>query len=91
MQKITIEYIFAPKFLKQTQMPMQKGKFFNVIAAGNGRASIMLYGEIGGDDGVSPERIVAEMSYLSQSPRAWPHRTHSQSSASLTYEDTSLN
>ncbi len=45
---------------------MQKGKFFNVIAAGNGRASIMLYGEIGGDDGVSPERIVAEMSYLSQ-------------------------
>ena len=45
---------------------MPKGKFFNVIATGNGRASIMLYGEIGGDDGVSPERIVAEMSYLSQ-------------------------
>jgi len=44
---------------------MAKEKFFNVIATGNGRASIMLYGEIGGDDGVSPERIVSEMSYLS--------------------------
>lgn len=45
---------------------MPKGKFFNVIATGNGRASLMLYGEIGGEDGVSPEQIVAEMSYLSK-------------------------
>ena len=44
---------------------MPKGKFFNVIATGNGRASLMLYGEIGGEDGVSPEQIVTEMSYLS--------------------------
>jgi ATP-dependent Clp endopeptidase proteolytic subunit ClpP len=45
---------------------MLKGKFFNVIATGNGRASLMLYGEIGGEDGVSPEQIVTEMSYLSK-------------------------
>lgn len=45
---------------------MPKGKFFNVIATGNGRASLMLYGEIGGEDGVSPEQIVTEMSYLSK-------------------------
>ena len=44
---------------------MPDGKFFNIIAAGNGRASLMLYGEIGGEDGVSPERVVAEMQYLS--------------------------
>ena len=45
---------------------MPKGKFFNIVPAGNGRASLMLYGEIGGEDGVSPERIVSEMAYLSQ-------------------------
>ena len=45
---------------------MPKGKYFNVIAAGNGRASLMLYGEIGGDKGVNPEQIVSEMSYLSR-------------------------
>ena len=44
---------------------MPKGKFFNIVPAGNGRASIMLYGEIGGEEGVNPERIVSEMAWLS--------------------------
>ena len=47
-----------------SKMSMPTGKFFNVVPTGNGRASLMLYGEIGGDDGVSPERIVSEMAYL---------------------------
>ena len=45
---------------------MPKGKFFNIVPTGNGRASIMLYGEIGGEDGVSPERIASEMAFLAQ-------------------------
>ena len=44
---------------------MPKGKFFNIVANGNGSVSVMIYGEIGGE-GVNPERIVAEMNYLSQ-------------------------
>ena len=43
---------------------MPKGKFFNIVPAGNGRASIMLYGEIGGED-VSAERIVSELAWIS--------------------------
>lgn len=43
---------------------MSKGKFFNFVPTGNGRASVMLYGEIGGDEGVNPERIVSEMAWL---------------------------
>jgi len=43
---------------------MKKGQFFNIVAAGAGRASVMLYGEIGGEEGVRPEQIVAEMAYL---------------------------
>ena len=44
---------------------MAKDKFFNIVPTGNGRASVMLYGEIGGKDGVNTERIVSEMSWLS--------------------------
>lgn len=44
---------------------MAKDKFFNIVPTGNGRASVMLYGEIGGKDGVNPEQIVSEMSWLS--------------------------
>lgn len=43
---------------------MKEGKFFNIIPNGNGRASLMLYGEIGGEEGVSPERVVSEMAWL---------------------------
>ena len=43
---------------------MPKGNFFNIVPTGNGRASIMLYGEIGGEEGVNPERIVSEMAWL---------------------------
>lgn len=61
-----IEAIFAPKVFNNSQMPMPKGKFFNLVPTGNGRVSVMLYGDIGGDEGVSPERIVSEMAYLAQ-------------------------
>lgn len=44
---------------------MPKGKFFNIVPTGNGRASVMLYGEIGGKEGVNPEQIVSEMTWLS--------------------------
>ena len=43
---------------------MPKGKFFNIVPTGNGRASVMLYGEIGGEEGVNAERIVSEMAWL---------------------------
>ena len=43
---------------------MPKGKFFNIVPAGNGRASVMLYGQIGGKEGVNPEQIVSEMAWL---------------------------
>lgn len=43
---------------------MPQGKFFNIVPNGNGRASLMLYGEIGGNEGVSPERVVSEMAWL---------------------------
>lgn len=43
---------------------MPKGKFFNIVPAGNGRASIMLYGEIGGEE-VTAERIVSELAWIS--------------------------
>ena len=43
---------------------MAKEKFFNYIPTGNGRASVMLYGDIGGKEGVSAEQIVSEMAWL---------------------------
>lgn len=43
---------------------MAQAKFFNIIPQGNGRASLMLYGEIGGKEGVNPEQVVSEMSWL---------------------------
>lgn len=43
---------------------MPKGKFLNIVPLGNGRASVMLYGEIGGEEGVSAENIVSEMAWL---------------------------
>lgn len=43
---------------------MDRGHFFNVTVLGNSRASLMLYGEIGGADGVSPEAAVAELMAL---------------------------
>lgn len=43
---------------------MPKGNFFNYLPTGNGRVSVMLYGNIGGEDGVSPEQIVSEMAWL---------------------------
>lgn len=43
---------------------MSKSKFFNIVPTGNGRASVMLYGQIGGKEGVNPEQIVSEMAWL---------------------------
>lgn len=43
---------------------MAKAKFFNIVSTGNGRASLMLYGEIGGKEGVNPEQIVSELAWL---------------------------
>ena len=43
---------------------MSKEKFFNIVPAGNGRASLMLYGEIGGKDGVNPEQAVSELAWI---------------------------
>lgn len=43
---------------------MPKGNFFNIVPTGNGRASLMLYGEIGGKEGVSAEQVVSEMAWL---------------------------
>lgn len=45
---------------------MAIGKFFNIVPTGNGRVSLMLYGDIGGDEGVNAERIASEMAYLAQ-------------------------
>ena len=45
---------------------MSQDRFFNAVATGNGHVSIMLYGPIGGDAGINPERIVSELAYLSQ-------------------------
>jgi len=59
-----IECIFAPKFYYEPKSPMSKSKFFNIVPTGSGRVSVMLYGEIGGDEGVNAERIVSEMAYL---------------------------
>ena len=41
-------------------------KFFNVVVLGPTRASLMLYGEIGGKDGVSAEGAVGELMSLQQ-------------------------
>lgn len=41
-------------------------KFFNVTVLGPSRASLMLYGEIGGKDGVDAEGAVAELMSLQQ-------------------------
>ena len=41
-------------------------KFLNVVVTGNGRASLMLYGEIGGEDGVNAEMVNAELLALQQ-------------------------
>jgi ATP-dependent protease ClpP protease subunit len=45
---------------------MAKGKFFNVVETAPGKASLMLYGEIGGDDGVNPEAVNSELLALQQ-------------------------
>lgn len=44
----------------------KKYKFLNVVVTGNGRASLMLYGEIGGEDGVNAEMVNAELLALQQ-------------------------
>lgn len=43
---------------------MSKEKFFNIIPTGNGRASVMLYGPIGGKDGVKAEQVASEIAWL---------------------------
>ncbi len=44
---------------------MSKEKFFNFVPTGNGRASVMLYGPIGGGkDGVSAEQVASELGWL---------------------------
>lgn len=46
---------------------MNEYKFLNVVATSGGRASLMLYGQIGAQkDGVDPERVAAELMYLEQ-------------------------
>ena len=42
-------------------------KFFNVVVLGPARASLMLYGAIGGKDGVDAESVVGELMELQQS------------------------
>lgn len=43
---------------------MSKEKFFNIVPTGNGRASVMLYGPIGGKDGVNAEQIASEIAWM---------------------------
>ena len=46
---------------------MNDYRFLNVVATSGGRASLMLYGQIGDEkDGVDPERVAAELIYLEQ-------------------------
>ena len=45
---------------------MQKYKFLNVVVTSGGRASLMLYGEIGSDEGVNAEMVNAELLALQQ-------------------------
>ena len=45
---------------------MAEKKFFNIVETGAGRASLMLYGEIGGHEGVSAEAVNSELLALQQ-------------------------
>jgi len=45
---------------------MAKYKFLNVVVTSGGRASLMLYGQIGGRDGVNAEMVNAELLALQQ-------------------------
>lgn len=45
---------------------MAKYKFLNVVVTSGGRASLMLYGQIGGRDGVNAEMVNAELLTLQQ-------------------------
>lgn len=42
-------------------------KFFNVVVLGPARASLMIYGQIGGKDGVDAESVVGELMEIQQS------------------------
>ena len=55
---------FSPKVLLMLD---KRYKFFNVVVLGPARASLMLYGEIGGKDGVDAESVVGELMELQQS------------------------
>lgn len=55
---------FSPKVLLMLD---KRYKFFNVVVLGPARASLMLYGEIGGKDGVDAEAVVGELMELQQS------------------------
>lgn len=46
--------------------PDKKFKFLNVVVASEGRASLMIYGQIGSDDGVNAEMVAAELIALQQ-------------------------
>ena len=45
---------------------MHKYKFLNVVVTSGGRASLMIYGDIGDDDGVNAEMVNAELLALQQ-------------------------
>ena len=45
---------------------MAKYNFLNVVVTSEASASLMLYGQIGGEDGVSAEQVNAELLYLQQ-------------------------
>lgn len=45
---------------------MAEKRFFNIVETGAGRASLMLYGEIGGEDGVNAEAVNSELLALQQ-------------------------
>lgn len=45
---------------------MAQKNFFNVVETGEGRASLMLYGEIGGENGVNAEAVNSELLALQQ-------------------------
>jgi ATP-dependent Clp endopeptidase proteolytic subunit ClpP len=45
---------------------MQKYKFLNVVVTSGGRASLMIYGDIGSDEGVNAEMVNAELLALQQ-------------------------
>lgn len=58
-------HICAVSYHRKEKLMADK-KFFNIVETGAGRASLMLYGEIGGKEGVSAETVNSELLALQQ-------------------------